>query len=134
MLDEDAANRPGMVLVVDDNPSVCIVTERMLASLGYDSRTVGSTNEALALIDALGGRVTTVLLDARISGVGSEEALRRITGRANAPLVFVTSGLQSDEEMQSLVAAGAVGFLQKPYSLADLASALSPLRASDASQ
>src|SRR6185437_13339010 len=122
--------RMGLVLVVDDNASVCIVTKRMLASLGYESRTVGSMDEALALIELMGGRVTTVLLDARMSGVPSVDPLRRITSRTNAPRVFVTSGLQSDEEMQSLVAAGVAGFLQKPYSMADLASTLRPLRGS----
>ena len=114
MLDEDATNRMGLVLVVDDNASVCIVTKRMLASLGYESRTVGSMDEALALIELTGGRITTVLLDARVSGVASNDALRRITGRTNAPLVFVTSGLQSEDEMRSLVATGVAGFLQSP--------------------
>ena len=58
------------------------------------------------------------------SGAETFRALHAIDARVQ---VLVVSGYSHDEQVQRMIEAGALGFLQKPFSMAELAGRVGPL-------
>ncbi len=70
------------------------------------------------------GRITCVLLDLTMPHMDGEETFRELR-RINAKVrVIMSSGYNQQEVTQRFVGKGLAGFLQKPYSLAALRTAL----------
>ena len=110
----------GRVIVVDDDPMVRNVARRLLESFGLTVQAVEGGPEALELVGADPPAVDAVLLDMTMPEMnGSEvfEQLRRI--RPDLPVVLM-SGYHEDE-LSSELSAGISGFVQKPFTPADLA-------------
>jgi FixJ family two-component response regulator len=106
-------SRPPLISVVDDDDS-------LRSSLGNLLRSVGFRVQEFASADAfLGGQdareTACLILDVRMPGVNGLELQRHIAA-ANwrVPIVFITSHAD-DDARSSAVAAGAVGFLYKPF-------------------
>ncbi len=120
-----AAGAPGgTILVVDDEPIVRGVTERILTRAGYDVLLAGDGLEALALLDARRPEVSLVLLDLTMPELGGEETFERLRARwPDLPVVF-SSGYSVDGALSDLLDRGVVGYIQKPYSLDDLLQAV----------
>jgi two-component system, cell cycle sensor histidine kinase and response regulator CckA len=124
-----AQHGSGTVLVVEDEPSVRQGVVRMLEHAGY--RTLGAADgeAALAALDA--GRVDLVLLDAVLPGLSALETYRGIQSRAPGTRVLLVSGY-SEAMLDSTLRRELAGrFLQKPFTLEELADrvrgALAPL-------
>lgn len=119
-----AAPEPGTVLVIDDEPSVRKASERMLRSLGMAVLSAGSGAEALEVLRAHPGEVRSVLLDLSMPGMDGRATLDALLAVDGSLRVVLSSGF--DE--QALVAGGslsrAAGFVQKPYTVAELRDAL----------
>ena len=105
--------RAPLISVVDDDDS-------LRSSLGNLLRSVGLRVQEFASADAFlswdGARETACLiLDVRMPGTNGLELQRHIAG-ANwrLPIVFITSHAD-DDARACAVAAGAVGFLSKPF-------------------
>jgi len=123
-----AAERPwwgsGIVLLVDDESPVRTMTTRMLAALGFDVLTAADGAEAVALFAARSGEIRAVLLDLAMPRMDGNEAflaLRRL--RADVP-VILCSGYDVKESAEQFSDLAFSGFLQKPYRLEELKSAL----------
>ena len=115
-----AGTASGTILVVDDEPIVRSVTERILARAGYDVLLAGDGLEALALLDAHRPQVSLVLLDLTMPELGGEETFERLRARwPDLPVVF-SSGYSVEGALGDLLDRGVVGYIQKPYSLDDL--------------
>ena len=92
--------RPGRLLLVDDDPEVQELVGQWLAGSRYELRLAADGVEALELIEQQAPDV--VLLDLtmpRLDGFGVLEALRRDPAHASVPVVVLTARtLSSDEE------------------------------------
>ncbi|MDF1554802.1 MAG: response regulator [Deferrisomatales bacterium] len=114
----------GRVLVVDDEEVIRATAAGILQGLGYEVFTAADGEECVALYRSLNGTVDLVVLDLvmpRISGHEAFLQLRTIDPEAH---VLIASGFSLAGEAQSLLAQGAVGFLQKPYRAAMLSRAV----------
>jgi PAS domain S-box-containing protein len=108
------------LLLVDDEPSVRRSTGKLLASLGYAVETAGGGEEALALLGRT--RVDLVLSDLAMPQMSGTELAARIRERhPELPIVFMSGNLDS-EQLRSEISEGHAVFLQKPVTLAALAS------------
>jgi CheY-like chemotaxis protein len=125
----DGPSRPagsGHVLVVDDLEPVRIVISRSLAALGFTVDTARDGAEAVSLFAANPALYALALVDVklpgRMSGVDVIGELRQI--RPEIPAIL-TSGYSLGEAMiDSFARVDSVGFLQKPFKVAALASAV----------
>jgi CheY-like chemotaxis protein len=112
------------VLLVDDEPLVRSVGQRLLESLGYDVVVAKDGAEGVRRFSELHERLVAVLCDLVmpvLSGGDASAEMRRID--PTVP-ILMCSGFPRDER------AGDVGpnppaFLAKPFHLTELASALS---------
>lgn len=109
------------ILVVEDDALVRRAYERVL--VGHHSVTaVGSATEALAELGR--SAFDAVVSDIDIPGLNGIELLKRMReALSTIPVVFVT-GCPSIRTAQDAVNFGAVGYLTKPVSAADLRSAV----------
>lgn len=117
------------VLVADDAATNQILTRRLLAFLGCTCSAAGDGDEALTKMAE--ERFDIVLMDGQMPDLDGLEATRRWRlreqqeGRPRLPIIALTALAQAGDE-ERFLAAGADGYLAKPFTLDDLAGALAP--------
>jgi PAS domain S-box-containing protein len=123
----------GRILVVDDEPAVRRVIARMLESLGYAVVALGDGREAVDYFRTRGAVLDLVIVDLDMPGMGGEECFRRLRELDPDVRVLVSTGLGPAGAVESLLAAGARGYLGKPYLMAQLSDAVARALAVDES-
>ncbi len=114
--------RPVTVMVVDDEPRVCQLFERILVEEGYLVVTATSGRQALAL--AAEASPALVLLDIVMPGMDGVATLRELRRQGHTcPVVMLTAQgtLQTAREAMKL---GAYDYITKPFNLEFLKSVL----------
>jgi two-component system cell cycle sensor histidine kinase/response regulator CckA len=118
---EDAILRgSGTILLVDDEDGIRMVAGRILQQLGYQVLPAESGLRALEIYRQEGDRIDLVILDMLMPGKGGAETFQELMGIDPGVRVLLSSGYSLDGEAQHTMAAGARGFIQKPYRLAVL--------------
>ncbi|MEO8367956.1 MAG: ATP-binding protein [Candidatus Solibacter sp.] len=111
----------GVVLVVDDEELVLRMAQSVLDAAGYEVLTATNGIEAVDVYAARSGRVDAVLLDMTMPVMGGEETMAQLVSRWPDAVVIATSGYDC-EEAEDRFALRPAGFLQKPYTAAQLSS------------
>jgi DNA-binding response OmpR family regulator len=118
-----------MILVVEDEPGIVDFVERGLRTQGFeiDSARDGETG----LARALEPDVELVVLDLMLPRLSGEEILRELrTARPALPVIVLTAKGELEDRIAGLDA-GAIDYVVKPFSLAELAARIrAQLRAS----
>jgi two-component system, NtrC family, nitrogen regulation response regulator NtrX len=112
-----------LVLIVDDDAVVRLVTSRVLQNKGYEVMTAADCSEAIAAIGER--RPDMILLDLNFpadiasggricwDGLDLMFWLRRLKNARSARFIIITNN-GSQQCLESALAAGVVGFFQKP--------------------
>ena len=110
-------------LIVEDEAITVSAPKRELASLGYQVAATASTaDEALNAVEL--HKPDLVLMDITLAGnVNGIVAAVAIRGNFHRPVVFLTAHAD-DGTMERAVAAGAFGYLLKPFSGPGLKAAI----------
>lgn len=119
------------LLVVDDEPGVRMVLERMLQRLGYQVVSVDTAEKGLA---AVGDHpeIALIVLDLGLPDMKGEEVLERLMEMGSTLPVLVSSGASADELKELMAAQSAVsGVLRKPFRLPELGQAVADCLPSD---
>ena len=109
----DQSDRP-IVFVIDDDDSVRRSLERLLRSVDLDVQTFSSAREFTDL--PVPDRPACVVLDLRLpgpSGLELQESL--IQARRDVPIIFISGHADVPSSVRA-IKAGAIDFLQKPFS------------------
>jgi CheY-like chemotaxis protein len=117
------AGKPG-VLVVDDEPLLLGVLQRMLQDRGFTVWLASNGYQALEVYQSHLEDITVVLLDVRMPGLDGPQtltALRRLNGSVRCCFMTGNMGLYLPDE---LLALGAAAVFAKPFDLPQLAEAL----------
>ncbi|MFH1139602.1 MAG: PAS domain S-box protein [Pseudomonadota bacterium] len=109
------------ILVVDDEPDILDAAAEYLVELGYAALKAGSGEEALEIFREQHRRIDLILLDLGMPGIGGFNALLEMLKIFPPAKIVITSGYSGEKMAQEAMAAGATGFLPKPYRLRDLA-------------
>jgi PAS domain S-box-containing protein len=118
----------GGILLVEDELDLRNVNAEFLTALGYSVTCAGSGPEALDLLTAA-GQIDLVITDVVMPKMsGREFADRLLQLRPNTRLLYV-SGYTDDIVLQNGISKQGMFFLQKPYSLKDLAGKVQTLMA-----
>jgi two-component system cell cycle sensor histidine kinase/response regulator CckA len=105
------------VLVVDDEEPVQKLLRRILEQGGYTVLLVADGVEALELYTKLSTEIDLVVLDIIMPQMGGRETYERLREINPGVKVLLSSGYSENGQAQDILAAGARGFLQKPYDL-----------------
>jgi PAS domain S-box-containing protein len=123
----DEVSVTGTILIADDEETVCAVGKQMLERLGFEALTAPDGREALELFREHGDGITCVLLDLTMPHMDGEEAFREMRQLKPDVQVILCSGYNEQDATQRFVGKGLAGFLQKPYTMAELQEKLVPI-------
>ena len=120
------ASRGAQILLVEDEVDVRDSLKAQLEGEGHQVVATESGSEALALVES--SEFDIVLTDVMIPGINGLELVQRINQLPSHPVTIVMTGYGSVEMAVNAIKAGALEFLQKPFSVdvlsATMASAL----------
>lgn len=120
----DLTGGSAVVLLVEDEEAVRRGGKRMLETRGYDVHEAGTGVEALEILEELNGQVDIVVSDVVMPEMDGPTLLREL--RKDYPdikFIFV-SGYAEDAFAKNLPEGAEFGFLPKPFSLKQLATAV----------
>jgi PAS domain S-box-containing protein len=125
---EELTNGHGSILLVEDELDLRNVSAEFLSALGYSVTCASSGPGALDLLDAA-GQIDLVITDVVMPKMsGREFADQLLQARPNTRLLYV-SGYTDDIVLQNGISKEGMFFLQKPYSLKQLAGKVQALMA-----
>jgi len=102
------------ILIVDDNPTNLKLARVLLASEGYEVRTAGDADEALAMLQ--GYRPRLILMDIQLPGMDGLALTRKIKADstlAGTTILALTAYAMKGDQDKAL-AAGCDGYVAKP--------------------
>jgi len=125
---ELAVGRSRRVLLVEDEPAVRTVVERMLQQAGYAVRVAGDGAAALALCDdQMLGDLDLLVSDVVMPNMGGVELVRAMRERrADLPVLFV-SGYRETHAVDALLEMPRTAMLDKPFTSLALLHAVQQL-------
>jgi FixJ family two-component response regulator len=110
------------ISIVDDDEAVREGIEQLLQALGYNASTFGSAEEFLRSEQI--HSTSCIITDLRMEGLsGLDLQDRLIAGGFRIPIIFITAH-PSENARTRAMKAGALGFLSKPFNVADLIGCL----------
>lgn len=125
---DDPAQGP-LLLLIDDETQVRQVVQRQLERLGYRVAAAADGLAGLAML-ADGQPPRAAIIDMTLPDMDGADVARAVLERAPGISVVLMSGYRPEELTTRLSDLAIAGFLQKPFSLADLrallATALGP--------
>jgi CheY-like chemotaxis protein len=122
----DTVNPPGWgtILLADDEDTVRRVAQAALQRSGYEVVLATDGKQAVELFKKDHGNIRLIILDLTMPVMGGEEALVKL--REVDPLipVLLSSGYNQVEIIQRFTKQTITGFIQKPYTVAQLNEAV----------
>lgn len=117
------AKRPSSarrILLVDDDPIVLRTLRTMLERLGHRVIVAEDGAEALRVFERHCAELDLVLIDMVMPQVGGLDCFLRMQKIQPGVKAVLSTGYSRDKRVQAALDAGMIGFLQKPYSVAQL--------------
>ncbi len=110
----------GEILLVEDDAMVSMTAIATLQSFGYVVTHARDGASALEQVRAHAGRFQLVLLDLRMPGLSGEATFEKLLVLEPGLPVLIWSGYAAEQDVAAMLKKGAVGFVQKPYRVAEL--------------
>jgi two-component system cell cycle sensor histidine kinase/response regulator CckA len=107
------------VLVVDDEPFVVKIAQRVLERDGVEVLTAADGEQTLAVLGK-NAHISLILLDSSLPDMNAEQVLEVMRDRGFGTPVLLSSGFGAESVPTSQQFANVCGFLAKPYSVAQL--------------
>jgi signal transduction histidine kinase/DNA-binding response OmpR family regulator len=114
----------GTVLIVDDEETVRQTASSALQLRGFDTCVASNGQEAIDIFQRDGARITAVILDMTMPVMTGEQTLPLLKQKRPDLPVIVSSGYSEAEVARRFAGKGSDGFIQKPYTGAQLAKAV----------
>jgi len=110
---------PGVILLVDDDPTIRVILRQGLEIAGYRVIEAGDGVEGFGAFVRHRSTISLVLLDLTMPRMGGEEVFQEIHNLAPETPVVLMSGYSEREATSVLASKGLAGFLSKPCSIKD---------------
>lgn len=114
----------GTILLIDDEEMILKVASQLLEALGYKVLAAKGGQEGLRIYKELMGQVDLVILDMIMPDMGGGEVFDRLKEMNPGVKVLLSSGYAVNGQAKEILDRGCKGFIQKPFSLAELSQKL----------
>ncbi len=121
----------GRILVVDDEEVVRKLAYEMLHRAGYEVTTAAGLEEAVAWYRAHPHQADLVIIDMVMPGKDGQECFKALKAIDPDIRAILSTGYGLDGHAQDALDAGMVGYVQKPYHMQDLITAVADALAED---
>lgn len=108
------------ILIIDDEEMIVDVGRQMLEALGYIVLTAAGGREGIDIFQRNAKSVDLVILDMIMPDLSGRETFEALRRRNPAVNVLLSSGYSLDSQAKDLMAEGCKGFIQKPFTMAEL--------------
>jgi two-component system, OmpR family, response regulator len=105
------------IVLVEDDPSLRMLTARLLQENGYNVRTAATAPEFWIAME--GGPVDMIVLDLMLPGTNGIDLCRQIRRTSDVPIIFI-SARGNDEDRVLGLELGADDYLAKPFNTREL--------------
>jgi PAS domain S-box-containing protein len=112
---------PRTILLVEDEEIVADIGEKMLKRMGHRVVLARSGLQALSIYRAQGKAIDLVILDVVMPEMSGGETFDHLKQIDPAVRVLLSSGFSLNGQPESIMSRGCRGFIQKPFSLGELA-------------
>jgi len=112
------------VLVVDDEEMNVNVTKLILGKLGYHVVTASSGREAIDIFHNREAKIDLVILDMVMPGMDGGETYENLKRICPSMKCILASGYSINGQAENIMKKGVEAFIQKPFSVGDLADAV----------
>ncbi|OGO17313.1 MAG: hypothetical protein A2Z14_17465 [Chloroflexi bacterium RBG_16_48_8] len=123
----ETAEAKGSILVVDDEPAICVVMGIILKLHGYAVYRAHNVSQAYTYLEEI--KPDLIVADIMMPGVDGLTMIRQIKSKpelSDIPTV-VLSALASELDRAAALQAGANAFLAKPFTSNELKDVIEPL-------
>jgi two-component system cell cycle sensor histidine kinase/response regulator CckA len=108
------------ILLVDDEGSIRDLGKLMLARKGYRVLLARTGEEALEIYREKGADIDLIVLDVNMPGMGGSKCLQELLKINPKARVVISSGYSSEGQSKDIASSGAVGFVPKPFTQAEM--------------
>ena len=112
------------ILLVDDEEMLRNMVFAMLRKLGYTVQCCSNGAEAIALYEKQWKNIDLVILDMVMPKTGGRAAFLKMRKINPNIVALLSSGYSVNKEAQEILKEGARGFIQKPYTKAELSQVI----------
>ncbi len=123
---EDAA-QGGVILIAEDEDLVLEVGVRFLNKLGYTALIARDGYEAVEVYQEKRDAISLVIMDMIMPHMGGGQAYDKIKKINPDAKVLLSSGYSIDGQAQEILDRGCDGFIQKPFSMEQLAAKINEI-------
>jgi CheY-like chemotaxis protein len=109
------------VLVIDDESCARKLAQAALSKYGYTVLVAEDAAQAIELLGRTPQRIAVVLLDLSMPGMRAEQAIELIHNGWPGTRILLSSGYDEEEVLARFKGVPLAGFVQKPYTCAQLA-------------
>jgi PAS domain S-box-containing protein len=117
---EQLASGTETILLVDDEEAIRKLVSELLERFGYTVLTASSGEEALKTYINRSHEIDLVIMDIGMPGMGGHKGVKEIVRFDPKAKVIIASGYSINSQVKKTMEAGALGYVGKPYHLADL--------------
>jgi PAS domain S-box-containing protein len=105
----------GTILFVEDEAEIASLIQEFLEEYGYEVLRAADGEEAIDLYETRWSSINLVITDIGLPKISGEEVFRRMQTINPEAAILLASGYLDPAVRESLLIAGAKGFVQKPY-------------------
>jgi CheY-like chemotaxis protein len=110
----------GTILLVDDEEAIAAICKESLQSLGYDVLIATNGFDGLKLFLKYRRSISLVIIDLIMPKMSGGELFDRLKEMDPHIKVLLTTGCNSNDEVQNILHRGCNGFIKKPFGLEKL--------------
>lgn len=104
---------PGKVLIVDDDPSICKMLQKVMTSNGLESETAQSGRQALLRLAS--EQYSIILMDINLEDMEGFDVIRKLRADGIHTPVIIISGRSEDYDALYGLSIGADDYITKPF-------------------
>jgi len=112
-----------IILVLDDDPDICIMIKMVLDYYGYDAMDAANEENARKIISS--NHVDLLIMDMLLSGVDGTDICRQLKQDEKTSSIPILMFSAHPTAKESCLAAGADDFISKPFEMNDMMDRIS---------
>ena len=121
-LEQNSVMTTAMILIIDDDATICSLFEDTLSGLGHIVTTVNESSRGLELVEE--HDFSLVFLDLKMPEIDGAEVFKQIKQiKPELPVTIITGYPEGDLMMKAL-SHGPLGVMSKPFSSSDIIAAV----------
>jgi len=115
--------KKSLILVLDDDPDICIMIKMVLDYYGYDAMDAENEETAKKIISS--NPVDLVIMDMLLSGTNGTDICRQLKHDKETSSIPILMFSAHPTAKETCLAAGADDFISKPFEMSDMMDKIS---------